>query len=147
MEKICQIGVIVKDIEQKVKHWAQVLDSPVPDIHTIEGYEKTGAVYKGNPTSARARQAIFNLGDISIELLEPTSGPSAWDDFAKTNGQGIHHIAFVVENTDKELEVCRRENMNVLQQGHWPTGRYTYIDTFKKLGAAIELLEFYPKAE
>ncbi len=147
MKKIFQIGLIVKDIEQKVKHWAQVLDSPIPDIQIIEGYEKTGALYKGKPTSAKAKQAIFYLGDISVELMEPVGSPSAWDDFAKTNGQGIHHIALLTENTDKELEVYRKENIAVLQQGHWETGRYTYVDTCEKLGTFIELLEFYPKAD
>jgi len=147
MKKICQIGIVVKDIEQQVKNWAQVLDSPMPDIQIIDEYEKSGATYKGKPTLARARQAIFYLGDISIELLEPVGGPSTWEDFAKTNEQGIHHIAFVTENTDKELAFYRRKNMGVLQQGDFGTGRYTYMDTFEKLGAVVELLEFYPKTE
>lgn len=144
MKRICQIGIIVKDIEQQVKNWAEVLGESVPAVVTIDGYEKTGATYKGEPTSAVAKQAIFYLGDISIELMEPVGGPSAWEDFAKTNGQGIHHIAFTTENTDKELGFYRRKNTSVLQQGHWETGRYTYIDTFEKLGAYLELLEFFP---
>jgi hypothetical protein len=147
MKRICQIGIIVKDIEQKVKHWAELLASPVPDIQTIDEYEKSGATYKGKPTLARARQAIFYLGDISIELLEPVGSPSTWEDFAESNEQGIHHIAFTTENTDKELAFYRSKNMSVLQQGHWETGRYTYVDSFEKLGACLELLEFFPKAE
>jgi catechol 2,3-dioxygenase-like lactoylglutathione lyase family enzyme len=72
-------------------------------------------------------------------------GPSTWEGFAASNGQGIHHIALLTENTDKELEFYRRKNINVLQQGHWETGRYTYVDTFEKLGTCLELLEFFPK--
>ncbi|MGA2915120.1 MAG: VOC family protein [Sedimentisphaerales bacterium] len=147
MKKIFQIGIVVKDIEKQVRNWAEVLGEPTPAIVTIDGYEKSGATYKGKPTSAVAKQAIFYLGDISIELLEPVGSPSTWADFAKTNGQGIHHIAFLEENAEKEMAFYRRKNMNIAQQGHWDTGRYIYADSFDKLGAIIELIEFFPKTE
>ncbi len=147
MKKICQIGIIVKDIEQKVKNWAQILDCSAPDIQMIEGFDKTGSLYEGKPTMAKSKQAIFFLGDIMIELLEPVGSPSTWDDFAKTSGQGIHHIAFLEENAEKEMAKYQRDNMKIAQQGHWDTGRYFYADSFDKLGAIIELIEFFPKAE
>ncbi len=145
MKKVCQIGIIVKDIEQKVKNWAQVLEMPVPAVTTIDSYEKTDAMYKGKPTSAVAKQVIFFLGDVMIELLEPVGSPSTWDDFANTNGQGIHHIAFLEENAEKEMAKYKSKGMNIAQQGHWDTGRYFYADSFDKLGAVIELLEFFPQ--
>jgi methylmalonyl-CoA/ethylmalonyl-CoA epimerase len=147
MKKICQIGIIVKDLEQKIKHWADILWLGIPEIITVDEHEKSGATYKGKPTLARTRLAIFDLGDLCIELLEPIGSPSTWDDFAKSNEQGIHHIAFATENTDKEVRFYRGKNLDVLQQGDFGTGKYTYLDTFEKLGTVIELLEFYPKAK
>lgn len=145
MKKICQIGIIIKDIEKKVKNWAEVLEMPAPQVQMIEGHEKTGALYKGKPTDAKCKQAIFFLGDIMLELLEPVGSPSAWDDFAKEHGQGIHHIAFLEENAEKEMAKYKSKGMNIAQQGHWDTGRYFYADSIDKLGAVVEILEFFPK--
>jgi 4-hydroxyphenylpyruvate dioxygenase-like putative hemolysin len=80
---------------------------------------------------------------MAIELIEPNEVPSLWSDWLKEHGEGIQHIAFVVDNIDKTIPHCEAFGMEVLQTGNFAAGdgRYAYMDATKDLKTIIELLE------
>ena len=137
---ICtQIGILVRDIEAAARAYADFFGVEVPPI------SQTGenrAVYHGRPTPARTRQAFFDIGpNIQIELLQPDEEESVWRHDLDTYGEGVHHIAFQVNDTEKCVELCRKRGWETTQTGTWPTGRYTYIDARDSLKVVLELLE------
>jgi methylmalonyl-CoA epimerase len=52
----------------------------------------------------KVKTAFFKVGDTKIELLESTDPESSIGKFIATRGEGIHHIAFAVNNIEKQLK-------------------------------------------
>jgi len=50
--------------------------------------------------------ALPILGSLSLELIEPVGGPSTWREFLDTRGEGVHHIAFHVPDTEAEAKLA-----------------------------------------
>ena len=138
---ICQVGLIVRDIERTIAAYSRVFDMPEPEIRVTDGPDIAHTRFKGEPTDARAKLAFFQMGQVSLELIEPIGGPSTWREFLDEKGEGIHHMAFFVNDTDAVVESLRGEGIGVVQQGDYTGGRYTYVDSVPTLGAVLELLE------
>jgi catechol 2,3-dioxygenase-like lactoylglutathione lyase family enzyme len=144
-----QVGFIVKDIEKTKRKFAQLFGVPVPEtVNGTEGPEKfhvTQSTYKGkqNP-EINAKLAFLEVGGaMAIELIEPNEVSSLWRDWLNEHGEGIQHIAFVVDSIDKTIPHCEAFGMKVLQTGNFAAGdgRYAYMDATKDLKTIIELLE------
>lgn len=140
---VTQIGILCHDIERTAKEFADLFGVEMPKIFMTGTQELAKTVYLGEATPARTKQAFFNVGDnLQIELLEPDHEPSTWRHDLDTYGEGIHHIAFVVNGIKKVVERFERNGMKEIQKGEWDGGRYSYIDSKDKLKLIIELLEF-----
>ena len=139
--EICQVALVVRNIEQSAKRFAELFGVNVPEIHMTAPQEAAHTRYKGNPTAARAKLAFFNLGSLSLELIEPVGGPSTWKEFLDKNGDGLHHIAFRIKDMEGVLKGLSEKGIGVVQQGDYTGGRYTYLDSSQALGVVIELLE------
>jgi len=64
----------------------------------------------------RVKAAFLAVGGTSIELIEPLGGKSSVSKFLKKRGQGIHHIAFKVENIEKMLEQLKNEGVVLIDE-------------------------------
>lgn len=141
---ICQIGLIVRDVEKVSKAYAEVFKLPVPGIITTDPVEKAHTKYRGQPSDARAKLAFFNFGSLSIELIQPLGGKSTWQEFLDAHGEGVHHIAFNVKGTDQVVACLEGQGMKMVQRGDYTGGCYTYIESQDKLKVILELLESIP---
>lgn len=143
-KQMMQVGIIVKDIEISAKAWTKFLgDEEIPEISVATGDEKNPTKYKGKPSDAKAKLAFFNLDNITIELIEPLGGPSTWQEFLDTRGEGVHHIAFNVEGMESYIKNFENNGIPMVQHGGWATGEYGYFDGSNGLALIIELLENY----
>ena len=138
---ICQVGLIVRDIERSIAVYSRVFGMPEPEVIVTDGPEIAQTRFKGEPTDARAKLAFFQMGQVSLELIEPIGGPSTWREFLDEKGEGVHHIAFFVKDTGEAVRFLDGEDISVVQQGDYTGGRYTYLDSASALGVALELLE------
>lgn len=139
--KVVQVGLIVRDIEKTARAYCQVFGVEMPQIIETDGYEVSHATYRGQPTPARAKLAFFNMGQLSIELIEPIGEPSTWQEHLDGHGVSVHHIAFQIEGTDEVVRRLNEVGIPVVQRGDYTGGCYTYLDSVKELGVALELLE------
>jgi catechol 2,3-dioxygenase-like lactoylglutathione lyase family enzyme len=139
--RICQVGLVVRDLERAARTYAELFGVAVPQIVTTAGEETAHTRYRGAPTPARAKLAFFDMGGLSLELIEPIGGPSTWQEFLDTKGEGVHHIAFHVEGTDHITGGLAGKGIPVVQQGDYTGGRYTYVSSEAALGVMVELLE------
>jgi len=85
----------------------------------IELYEKVMGLKLERLTTfepQKVKIAIFKVGEIKIELLSPTSLESAVARFLAKRGEGIHHIAFKVDNIEKALENLKAKGVRLVDQ-------------------------------
>jgi methylmalonyl-CoA/ethylmalonyl-CoA epimerase len=141
---VTQIGIIVRDIERSCRECAALFGLPVPSWFWTDGVEKAKTEYRGKPSKARAKLAFLKLGNLEVELIEPDGEPSTWREFLDKNGEGIHHVAFVVQGMKGCLQELEKGGHPLLQKGEYTGGRYAYIDTVRTLKTVVELLENDP---
>lgn len=143
-KQMIQVGIIVEDIEKSAKAWTSFLgNDEIPEISVATGSEKTPTKYNGQPSDAKAKLAFFQLDNITIELIEPIGGPSTWQEFLDTKGEGIHHIAFEIKGMKSYIKNFEDNGIPLVQHGGWDTGEYGYFDGSNGLALIIELLENY----
>ena len=138
---ITQVGIIVQDIKEKARAWAEVLGLPVPEIIITDIYERAKTEYNGGSSDARAKLAFFHLGQVDLELIEPIGKPSTWQDQLDQHGDSLHHIAFEIKGMSEKVAYLDAKGLNLVQRGEYAGGRYAYIDGNAQLGAILELLE------
>ena len=90
MKKIEHIGIAVKDIEASNKLFELLFDKPHYKIEEVE--------------SEGVKTSFFKCGPNKIELLQATNENSPIAKFIEKKGEGIHHIAFAVEDIYQEIE-------------------------------------------
>ncbi|MBL4716540.1 MAG: methylmalonyl-CoA epimerase [Bacteroidia bacterium] len=98
--KIEHIGIAVKSLENANEIFKKVLGE--------EHYKTEAVELEGVSTS------FFQVGDSKIELLEATNEESAIKKFIDKRGEGLHHIAFAVEDINAEIERLKNEGFEVL---------------------------------
>lgn len=145
--KLMQVGFIVRDIETTKRKFAEFFGIEPPPCFDGGRYEVTGTVVDDEPApDANCLMAFFDIGPgIQLELIQPNGVKSTWQDFLDTKGEGIHHIAFGVKNTDEKIAACEDFGMKCVQRGKYGggNGEYAYLDATDDLKCIIELLESY----
>ena len=142
---VCQVGLVVNDIDETAACYREVLEVPEPRWQQTPGYEITEMTFMGQPSEATARLAFFDFGQVQIELIEPDKTPSVWRNYLDEKGQSAHHIAFQVQDTQQVIDHFAKHGIAVAQQGLYGdrSGMYTYMDSEAKLGIIFELLESF----
>ena len=138
---LAQVAIVVCNIEEAAKRYADILGLPVPEpIVTAPGLE-ANQTYRGMPSDARAKLAFFSVGQVQIELIEPLGGASTWQDVLDRKGECVHHIAFWVEGMQKSVNFLKSRGIPMIQRGDMGEGQYAYFDAEAQLGVTLELLE------
>lgn len=102
MEKIEHIGIAVKDLETSNKVFASLFGA--------SHYKEEEVQSEGVKTS------FFKSGPNKIELLQATNPESPIAKFLEKKGEGIHHIAFAVEDIESEMKRLQNEGFVVLNE-------------------------------
>ncbi len=138
---VTQIGLVVRDIQKSIDNYSDVFGLPRPEVIITDEYEQAKTIYRGKPTLARAKLAFFDFGQVQIELIEPIGEPSTWQEVLDSKGEGIHHIAFQIKDTGQVVQYLEGKGIELVQQGHYTGGMYSYLDGSESLGLVLELLE------
>jgi methylmalonyl-CoA/ethylmalonyl-CoA epimerase len=102
MLKIEHIGIAVKNIEESNSLFAKLFARQPYKTEVVES--------EGVSTS------FFQMGDSKIELLEATNTDSAIAKFIEKRGEGIHHIAFEVEDIYAEMKRLETEGFQLINK-------------------------------
>ena len=104
--KIDHIGIVVRDIKRSLLPYQGLLKL---DVEEFEELDFEGAVY---------RLAFLSVGGVNLELVETSATSGLAAEFLREHGEGIHHIAFEVD----DLERTFRELGRHVPQRHRPAG-------------------------
>ncbi|MBM7569979.1 VOC family protein [Aquibacillus albus] len=139
---VTQIAIIVEDIEKTSQAYADFLGVEKPNVIITDTVDKAQTEYRGESSQARAKLAFFDVGgNLQLELIEPDEHPSTWREFLDEHGEGVHHIAFVVEDMKGTVKKLEANGMPLIQKGEYDGGRYSYVETTDELKVLLELLE------
>jgi len=100
MQKVEHIGIAVKDLSVSIPLFEKLLNT---------------ACYKTEIVKAEnVNTAFFQPGETKIELLESLTEDGVIAKFIEKKGEGMHHIAFEVENIEQEMERLANEGFQLL---------------------------------
>jgi len=120
IKKIEHIGIAVKELDESINTFEKLLGTKCYKIEEVE--------------EQKVKTAFFKIGESKIELLQATSSDSPIAKFIEKRGEGIHHIAFEVENLESKLSELKELNFQL-------------IDDEPKIGAENFLIAFiHPKS-
>ncbi len=102
MNKIEHIGIAVKNLEESNDLFSKLFGQPHYKIEEVE--------------SEGVKTSFFNVGTNKIELLEATKEDSPIAKFIEKKGEGIHHIAFDVDDIEAEIKRLKNEGFIVLNE-------------------------------
>ncbi|MDA8627635.1 VOC family protein [Pseudomonadales bacterium] len=145
---VLKIAFVVDDIDKYLAMFAELFGIETPASNVTGSHEETQSSYRGEPTEGRIRVGYIPLENIVLELIEPVEGPSVWQDCLEQNGNGIHHLAFIVDGMEHLIGSLGDVGLPLLQNGIFPAmgaapgGRYAFLEGLDKLGFDVELLEY-----
>ncbi len=102
MENVDHIGIAVKDLDERITYYTNVLGMKLINVEEVE--------------SEQVRVAFIDAGNTHIELLEPLTKESAIYKFLEKRGEGIHHVALAVTNIEQEIDKMRAEGARLLSE-------------------------------
>ncbi len=100
IKRIAHLGVAVSDLDSAMKFFTEGL--PLEVTHTED--------YKG------MKIAFIPIGDSSVELLQDVSGSSAIKKFLDKNGEGIHHIAYEVDDINQAISELKAKGIKLIDE-------------------------------
>ena len=102
MKKIEHIGIAVKDLSTAIPLYEKLLGSACYKKELVEG--------------EKVNTAFFKTGESKIELLESTDPDGIIAKFIDRKGEGLHHIAFDVDDIHAEMERLKKEGFVLLNE-------------------------------
>jgi len=114
------IGIAVKNLEESIKYYEEVLGLKCYNIEEVK--------------DQKVKTAFLKVGEVKIELLESTDPEGPIGKYIDKRGEGIHHIAFAVENIEDKLKYAEEKGIRL-------------IDTTPRKGAeGLEIGFLHPKS-
>lgn len=99
---IDHIGIAVSDLEEAIKTYEKLLDTECYKREVVE--------------EQQVDTAFFRTGESKVELLGANSPESVIAKYVEKKGEGMHHVAFEVEDIRTELKRLREEGFEVLNE-------------------------------
>lgn len=141
---VCQIGVIVRDMDQAVRYYEALgigpFESPKGPAPIVDR-----RVYGKPAPDVKNRISIAQVGGVQFELVQPLSGESVQKEFLENHGEGIDHLGFLVGDVEQEVAKLVEQGFRVISSGKTTSGGvFAYLDTDKVGGIVFELIQLPP---
>lgn len=107
------IGIAVRSIEEQRPFYADTLGAQFEHIEEVP--------------SQKVRVAFFRVGDVRLELLEPTDAESPVAKFLEKRGEGLHHMAFTVENIQARIDELKDAGLRMIDETPRPGAHHMQI--------------------
>ncbi len=98
--KINHIGIAVRDIDEAARFYTEALGLQLGGIEEVP--------------DQKVKVAFLPIGEVRIELVQPTSPDSPVAKFLEKNGPGFHHIAYEVDDVAAEVERLKAQGVRMV---------------------------------
>jgi len=130
LKTVDQIGIVVKDADKVMESWSSMFGIGPWAVRDFSGADAEGRPMK-------VRLAFAYLGPLQLELIQPVEGRIFHSDFLDTQGEGLHHLGFFVDDLEGEVAKLVAQGAKVLNEG---PGMFAYLDTGGPGGVIYELI-------
>lgn len=101
-DRIDHVGVAVSDLEAATALYVGTLGMPMAHRERVE--------------SQGVEAALLDVGDGHVELLQPLGADTAVGKFIERRGEGLHHVAYAVEDIEATLERLRGAGLELIDE-------------------------------
>ncbi|NLL67279.1 MAG: lactoylglutathione lyase [Clostridiaceae bacterium] len=137
---ICQIALVVRDIEAMVRNYEKMFGLKGLKIENLPKPDKIPAYYRGKPGDfSGCKICSFKLGPVVLELVQPDDKPSPWRDFLDKHGQGVQHIGFMTGDKYTALEELEKVGCKPFHVGYYPDLTYIFVDAAEQFGVDFNI--------
>jgi methylmalonyl-CoA/ethylmalonyl-CoA epimerase len=102
LSHIEHLGIAVKNLEESIPYYENLLGTKCYNVEEVK--------------DQRVKTAFFLVGETKIELLESTDPEGPIGKFLEKKGEGIHHIAFAVENATDALAEAETMGLSLIDK-------------------------------
>jgi methylmalonyl-CoA/ethylmalonyl-CoA epimerase len=102
IKKIDHLGIAVNGIDDACTFWRDILGLPLEGTETV--------------TTQKVTTAFMPVGESEVELLESTAPDGPVAKFIESKGQGVHHVAFRVENIEEALAELKAKGVRLIDE-------------------------------
>jgi methylmalonyl-CoA/ethylmalonyl-CoA epimerase len=130
LTEIDHVAIAVIDLEAAIAWYADVFGATVEHREIVE--------------SDGVEEALVRVADSYVQLLTPTREDSPVAKYLEKKGEGLHHVAYRVDNCAHALEEVKRSGNRVIDEAPRPGSRGTtvaFIHPKASFGTLIELVE------
>lgn len=140
LPRLHHVGIVVIDLIAAASDFERRFGAKVSDIRELQ---IQSALYHEQPTDIAVLTGAIRSGASDIELVQPLSSASPFAEFLKLRkGDGVHHLAYIVDDIDVYLERLRPTSAELVLDAVLPDdgARAVYLDGFAH-GPTIELIQ------
>lgn len=96
------LGIAVRDLKQAIPLYEKLLNTPCYKQETVE--------------SEKVTTAFFQTGESKLELLQSTDPDGVIAKYIDKKGEGVHHVAFAVNDINAEIERLKAEGFQFISE-------------------------------
>ena len=128
-KSINHVCIAVENIVESVNLYVDLFGISLPKIETIP--------------DQKVKAAMVNIGNTSLEFIEPVDNESGVAKFIRNKGEGIHHICFEVENIEKSIKKLQNAEVELIdeQPRQGLEGMIAFIHPKSTGNVLVELIE------
>jgi methylmalonyl-CoA/ethylmalonyl-CoA epimerase len=133
LKEIDHVAIAVRDLEAAIAWYEGVLGAAV--------------VHRELVASDGVEEALVAVAESYVQLLTPTTEDSPVARFLEKRGEGLHHVAYRVDDCAAALEAVKASGARVIDQAPRPGSRGTtvaFVHPSASFGTLIELVEEHP---
>lgn len=130
LKKIDHIGLAVRSLAQARRFYEEVLGLTCEKVEEVP--------------SQQVRVAFFQVGEVHLELLEPTGPESPIARFLESRGEGVHHISYAVDQVEQRLVELQDKGCRLLNETPQPGAggkKIAFLHPKSTFGVLTELAE------
>lgn len=145
-----QIAWVVKDVEVAKTFFQEMLGVSNFSQTVITRFIEYDGTYYGEPSNVENLVSIAYSGEIFIELIQPISGDSIFQDYIDNNPSGgVQHIAYStpITNLDKVISEFENKGFSVVSSFDTPIAKIVFFDTRKQIGIFTEIMGITEEGE
>ena len=139
---IMQMGFVVDNFEDPIKHWTEKLN--IGPFFILEHLDLKDFHYRGNKSNIDFSVAISFSGDIQIELIKQhCDTPSIYNELSEIKRGDLHHICRLTPDINNDIKILENQGYKNIQGGETEDGgiKFSYLDAQENYGSILELAE------
>lgn len=143
MRNYRQIALVVRDVDEAMKHWWDVLGIGPWDVRHFTPKTVRNFRIDGKPVEEDFDFicAVCWVGEVQFELVQPVKGPNIYWEHLQNKGEGLHHIKDIMPDHEipAALERFKEKGYAVTQTGWIDGDVHYYLNTQDDLGLVYEI--------